>query len=609
MRAADVGVKALRSLRSLRSLRAMALALGCWLSVSFASWTVVSVCRRCGLNHRCPRTSDPVATYKYIRASFIREYRYHTKNIDVAPQATADTNSQSDHTSPYSKWGYAVLNELRINAEKLLKERNLPALDEEPDVNIDDPDATHLDTAPTEPTFNDALQSTSMKACIDVIFKKFKVVLSRIDKAPKNMNASCPIARAMTTLEFLLPDNRHLANYINLPDEDAINGQLEHDRRHAQQLQTQLTQLTARNPHDEDTTRRIKYLTKSISTTAIVIDYISSRGFSSYEITDMDPAEAQDFLEAGMLHHFPRVKEFFPRPVQTDREGKATNVFPPGPFVLSDKKHKTDKQGKPITKYRIISVQVNTPTSPLDRFHETVQAAAIGPALKARSLRIYEDTSINPYHIISKSKDAAATVPAQTNNLNNHDIVNCYGALTTHGEYGLIKQLSRVTDLAVAHQHSTKEMPATAPCGFILGGKRTFKATKTGCEPAIRPYAAFTKLGRHGPDMTTPNRRPRDDDDTIPPALFTANKLKQLIAWSLASAHNRFGQLVWRQRSGLPAGVPAGVNYANHYFHSTPRIQQSLRHIEIIEESYRRRRNSQTYRRHQRDPGDLRPTQ
>jgi hypothetical protein len=68
--------------------------------------------------------------------------------------------------------------------------------------------------------------------------------------------------------------------------------------------------------------------------------------------------------------------------------------------------------------------------------------------------------------------------------------------------------------------------------------------------------------------MTTPDRRPRDDDDTIPPVLFTDKKLKQLIAWSLPSAYNRFGQLVWRQRSGLPAGVPAGVNYANHYFHS-----------------------------------------
>ena len=68
--------------------------------------------------------------------------------------------------------------------------------------------------------------------------------------------------------------------------------------------------------------------------------------------------------------------------------------------------------------------------------------------------------------------------------------------------------------------------------------------------------------------MKTPSRRPNNDPDTITPVLFTARKLKQLLAWSLTNAHGRFGQLVWRQRTGLPAGVPAGVNYANHYFHS-----------------------------------------
>ena len=542
--------------------------------------TLISKLLTIGLHHRPERLADATnaaSTAIHVRDSFITEYRRHS-----SPNPDKDPPPEYLHA-----WGQAIFDEMQSNTTTLLKNYNLK--------DIDFGDFNELVglsedwTPPPCPTQTDCTSNPTMRAIFAALFDDFFIIGAKVDKASKNVSFACTEARTRATLNIIIPDSHAIAPYAAAPNSEAILQQLKKDAAQLKNLVARKATLLNQSspdannlkPHrnkDDNTNKRIHDISNNINSLTTAITYICSRTFAGYEISDMSPEQTQAHLEDGMASVFPNILNYFPRPSQTDKHGLNSNSFLPAPIALTDKYHKTDSHGNPLIKHRPIVCQVNVSTTPLDKLHGLAQKR-LGITHKKRGLQIYETTGINNYKIISSSKQAADCIPPNTNNLNSNDIVNCYGALATDGEFGLINQLSTATKTALQYEHQlkTKAKP-TGSYGFILGGTITSRDNQP---TTVRPFCNYSFTGQTANFKTCPKRN-TDKDTALRPTIFTAAAYNKSLSWSLRNAYCRFGNLVARQANGLPQGVTAGNDFCQHYFHCLEDLEAKTLYDPII---------------------------
>lgn len=92
-----------------------------------------------------------------------------------------------------------------------------------------------------------------MQHLFSTLFADFFIICTKVDKASKNASFACPFARAITTLNFLIPDRDTIRNYANATDSAAIERQLQTDTERILQLETTHSRKnTTTLPHSEE---------------------------------------------------------------------------------------------------------------------------------------------------------------------------------------------------------------------------------------------------------------------------------------------------------------------------------------------------------------------